>query len=228
VPPILSIVKAIIFDLDGTLYDQKKLRRFMVLNMVRYILTNPAGVMDLKILSDFRKAREKNAHFLCGNIEIMQFEWGANKSRVSVEKVRKIVKDWMFIRPLQYLSACCYPEVTDLFALLKKKNIRTAIFSEYPALEKLNALNLKPDIIVCSTEADIDRLKPDPKGLFVAASKLGVPIEQCLFIGDRDDKDGECARRAGMPYLIMNRRRNDSNGFKSFSEIVESLKMCGN
>lgn len=224
--PILSIVKAIIFDLDGTLYDRKKLRQFVLLDMARFILINPAGVSDLKILWDFRKVREKNAHLSGHNIEKMQFEWGADKSRVSVEKVRRIVKEWMLTRPLQHLSVCCYPEVRDFFALLKEMDIRTAIFSDYPAREKLNILNLKPDVTVCSTDAEVDRLKPDPKGLFVAVSKLRIPIEQCLFIGDRDDKDGECARRAGMPYLIMNRRRNHSNGFKSFCEISESIKIC--
>ncbi|WP_196795358.1 HAD hydrolase-like protein [Richelia intracellularis] len=32
---------------------------------------------------------------------------------------------------------------------------------------------------------------------------MGVSVEDCLLIGDRDDRDGECARRAGMKYFIL-------------------------
>ncbi len=219
--------KAVIFDLDGTLYDHRKLRHHMYMDMVKHILGHPAGVADLKIVYDFRVAREKNSHLPVNNIEMMQFKWGAGKSKVSVEKVRRLVNDWMLTRPLPHLSGCCYPGVREFFALLKEKDIRTGVFSDYPAREKLKALKLKPDTIVCATDADVDRFKPDPKGLFVAAAKLGMPVEQCLYIGDRDGKDGECARRAGMPYLIMNRARSyNPSGFKSYFEIAESFKLC--
>jgi FMN phosphatase YigB (HAD superfamily) len=84
------------------------------------------------------------------------------------------------------------------------------------------ALSLEVDVMVSSTDAEVDRLKPDPKGLILAASKLKTPLKECLFIGDRDDKDGECARRAGMPYLILNRRRRNCspNSFNTFTEII--------
>jgi len=76
---------------------------------------------------------------------------------------------------------------------------------------------------VSATDVEVGRLKPDPKGLIVAASSLNTPVKECLFIGDRDDKDGECARRAGMPYLILNRRRRNysPNSFNTFTEIIQ-------
>jgi FMN phosphatase YigB (HAD superfamily) len=61
------------------------------------------------------------------------------------------------------------------------------------------------DAMVCATKKEVDRFKPHPAGLILTAKKLGVPVTNCFFIGDRDDKDGECARRAGMPYLILSR-----------------------
>jgi len=216
-----SPIRAVIFDVDGTLYDQRKLRQKILWEMLRFLVAHPTGLSDLKILWDFRKAREKNASLIDGDIEKRQFEWGAKTSKVSVEKVRQVVQYWMFTRPLFYLEACCYPGVRDLFSTLKKKGILIGVFSDYPAKDKLQALNLEVNIMVSATDVEVGRLKPDPKGLIVIASKLKTPVKECLFIGDRDDKDGECARRAGMPYLILNKKmRNCSpNSFNTFTPL---------
>ena len=139
-----------------------------------------------------------------------------------------MVREWMFLRPLPYLTLCRYPGVLEIFSLLKIRGIPVAIFSDYPANEKIKALGIgKPDVIVCATDSEVDRLKPHPKGLIVAAKKLKVNINQCLYIGDRDDKDGQCARRAGMPYLILNRnkRTRNADGFGSFEELAECLRL---
>jgi putative hydrolase of the HAD superfamily len=219
--PLVSSIRSVIFDVDGTLYDQRKLRRKISWEMLRFLVGHPTGLRDLKILWDFRKAREKNASLIDGNIEERQFEWGARASKVSVEKVRQVVQNWMFTRPLCHLDACCYPGVRELFSYLKEKSIPVGIFSDYPAQDKLQALNLEINVIVSATDLEVDRLKPDPKGLIFVASKLKTPVKECLFIGDRDDKDGECARRAGMPYLILNRKKRNcsSNSFNTFTPL---------
>lgn len=226
--PLVSSIRAVIFDMDGTLYDQGKLRQKILWEMLSSLLTHPTGLRDLKILWDFRKAREKNASMIDGGIEERQFEFGAKASKVSAEKVRQVVQYWMFTRPLFHLEVCCYPGVRELFSELKEKSILTGIFSDYPAKDKLQALNLEVNVMVSATDLEVGRLKPDPKGLIVAASKLNTPVKECLFVGDRDDRDGECARRAGMPYLILNRRRRNclSNSFNTFTEIVEWFQKC--
>jgi beta-phosphoglucomutase-like phosphatase (HAD superfamily) len=49
---------------------------------------------------------------------------------------------------------------------------------------------------------EIARLKPHPLGLLTVAALLGVRPERCLIIGDRDDRDGEAARRGGFRFLM--------------------------
>ena len=96
-----------------------------------------------------------------------------------------------------------------LFSQFQRQGIPIGVFSDYPAMDKLRALGLTAQVIVSATCAEVNRLKPDPTGLLVAAAKLGAPAPECLFIGDQEAKDGECARRAGMPCLILASRRKN-------------------
>lgn len=204
-PP--DVTQALIFDVDGTLYDQGMLRRKMFFELLFHLAKKRRFVRDITVLYTFRKKREilsQNNNGI-GCLEYRQYAGVAYELGIGIEEVQRIVSAWIFEKPLNYLAACIYPGVKDLFPLLIKNKIKIGIFSDYPCHAKLEALGLYADAMVCATEKKVDRFKPDPKGLLFTAEKLGVPAMNCFFIGDRDDKDGECARRAGMPYLILSR-----------------------
>jgi phosphoglycolate phosphatase/putative hydrolase of the HAD superfamily len=199
--------QALIFDVDGTLYNQGKLRRRMFLELLSHLAKKHRFVRDIKVLYAFRKKREilSRDNDDIGCLENRQYAEVAHELGMDIEEVRRVVNDWIFEKPLNYIAEYIYEGVTDLFSHLKAKKIKIGIFSDYPCRAKLKALGLYVDAMVCATEKEVDRFKPHPKGLFFTAEKLEVPIWNCFFIGDRDDKDGECARRAGMPYLILSR-----------------------
>ncbi len=165
-------------------------------------------IRDIHILYSFRKRRQilSRDEIDPGCLENRQYVEVAHKLGVSVDEVRRVVTNWIFEKPLNYLAACIYPGVKDLFSLLMRNKVKIGIFSDYPGRSKLKALDLYADVVICATDENVDRFKPHPKGLLVTAKELGIPVKSCFFIGDRDDKDGECARRAGMPYLILSRK----------------------
>lgn len=201
--------EALIFDLDGTLYDQGRLRRKMFLDLMVGLVRNPLFIQEIKVLYAFRKNRQglsENRDDLCF-IEKRQYAEVADALGLDIAKVRHIVNEWIFEKPLKHLARCLYPGVKDLFSLLRQKQFKIGVFSDYPCEAKLRALDLQADVMVCATDEKVDRFKPYPEGLLFTARELGVLVKKCFFIGDRDDKDGECARRAGMPYLILPRRR---------------------
>ena len=77
------------------------------------------------------------------------------------------------------------------------------VLSDYGhATEKLEALGLSPtlfDWIVSAPE--LGGLKPAPQLMQIVTKQMGVTAEECLVIGDREDTDGEMARRAGAEFV---------------------------
>ena|SRR3989338_3944140 len=219
-------IRGIVFDVDGTLYDAYKLRRRLLRELLGYYLLRPWKVQDVRILRDFRYVRELRCNDTPSDLESAQYVWTSEMCGASPERVHQVVQEWIFRRPLRHLAACRYPGLLELIVELDRREIKTAFFSDYPAKEKLAALGLSPCPAFCATDINVNRLKPDPKSLLLAAQVLGVPVSDCLCIGDRDDRDGEAARRAGMEYLLLKRNRSRSKKtFQSYFQLIDEIRL---
>lgn len=214
--------KAVIFDVDGTLYDQPKLRRCMTGELLRYVLRSPLhGLRAVFVLTAFRRLREKLPELEVQNLAHVQYSMTAAKLGYPPEQIRSIVQEWMFRRPLRHLASCKLAGLDEFLGFLRERNVPAAVFSDYPARDKLQSLGLEFCLILDAEDPRIDRLKPDPKGLMLCLEQLGLSPAECLFVGDRDDRDGECARRCGMPYLLYNHSKPSSpKTFSSYSILL--------
>jgi len=216
--------KMVIFDVDGTLYDQRRLRFYMLCRLLSYYLLRPLRVGELRILKVFRRERERHISEPVKNLEQAQYIWAARYLGIGADKIFSVVEQWIFNAPLQYMPFCRYPGVTELFHNLRKNQIKIAILSDYPAINKLKALGLEADLIVAATDGSVDRLKPDPRGLFHILDLEDLSVNDCIYIGDRNEHDGECARRACMQYLIKGRKSKiDEARFSSYHELNQQL-----
>jgi phosphoglycolate phosphatase/putative hydrolase of the HAD superfamily len=221
---------AVIFDVDGTLYDQRSLRRRMLVELAAYHVARPWRISDLRLIALFRRERERRAGEHPASLETAQYEWAAAAAGTRPERVRAVIERWMDRAPLRHLAPCRHTGVAELFQRLAGRGTRIAVFSDYPAREKLAALELQVDCVVSALDPEVNRLKPDPTGLLVAARRLQVPVERCLMVGDRDDRDGEAARAAGMPFLLFQPRPGPSGAgpatFCSFAELAARLGLA--
>lgn len=216
-------VKAVIFDVDGTLYDQSKLRKRMLFALLNYYLWRPWRIREMLMLSHFRAERESRAGQGCPDLEHAQYSWCADKRGYPVHKLKEIVERWIFQHPVRYLGGYTYPGTGQLFRTLRQKGIKIAIYSDYKAHEKLEAMGLEADLVVSSTDPEVNQLKPDPKGLLYTVKQLGLAPESCLFIGDRQEMDGECALRAQMPYLIIDKK--PFHQFDFYLQLIKNLNL---
>ncbi len=217
-------VRVAIFDIDGTLYDQRRLRRRMVRVLLAHCLINPQDARILRILHVFRRTREELADAECENIRILQYERPAQWLGISAEAVRTAVETWMYERPLPYLRPCRYPGVEQLFRALTTSGRTIAILSDHPCEDKLRALELHADVCISAVDDDTGRLKPHPACLWRLLDRVGAESVDCVLIGDRDDRDGECARRVGMTYLLKTGHSPTKlRHFTNYHELASSV-----
>lgn len=196
-------IKAVIFDMDGTLYDQRKMHKYMIKALFRYYWKRPHKWYELVILYVFRKNR-----YLIQNtsdIASLQYDMVAKSLHVSQDRVRQVVAMWIEEKPLQFMKRCMYDVMPLYFKIIHEQGLKIAVVSDYPVTKKLQALGLSADVEVCSTDKDVNALKPSPEGFLYAAKKMNIKKDCCVVIGDRDDKDGEAARLATMRFYHVDR-----------------------
>lgn len=217
-----SPVRLVVFDLDGTLYDQSCIRRRMLWELGLHCLSHPGGLARARVIAEFRRVRERLADERAENIDRLQYERPAASLGIRPEEVAAVVGEWIEERPLRHLLRCRFAAVDELFDQLRGSGKQIAVFSDHPVRNKLAALNLTADLIAAAAEPEINRLKPHPAGLEFLLNRAEVRPAQCLMIGDREDRDGACARSAGIRYLIKTRSPQAPHHFRGYRELLPS------
>lgn len=186
------------FDLDGTLYNQPRLRLIMATRLVRYYVCHPFKVKELVVLQDFRKTKDSwegdsNESLICKAV--------AEKHNIEKSYVTGIVQRWIYENPLSAVAATKNVKLLEWIDFLKKNKKTVVILSDYPTQDKLDALQVTCHGQYSTTSERIGELKPSPKGLLIIMEDFKKCPEDTLMIGDRDEKDGECAKSAGVDYI---------------------------
>ncbi len=214
-------IDLVVFDLDGTLYDQTAASRQNVVAdpAARDQIKEPASAKDHSYIS----AMPGGLFPTSQPVTSYSVNMGSPQARhgCSVKEVRELVSEWIERRPLSVIGGCRYAGIEQLFKALASSSRTVAVLSDYPAEAKLGALGLKADVVVSSTDEDVGRLKPDPTGLYKVLKLAGVEPQRSLMIGDRFDRDGEVARRVGMRALIKsNRCESEIDRFSSYTDDI--------
>jgi putative hydrolase of the HAD superfamily len=228
-------IRAVLLDVDGTLYDQNFLRLLMACELCLLLLTKRSCRSVLKTwrtIAYFRAVRE-NLRSL-GNPEgclaRLQYLETAEQTGEEPAVIESVVSEWLYQRPLKYLRCCRRPGIEELLAFLAQHNLQVGVFSDYPVVDKLKALGLaeRMSVALCALDPAINAFKPHPKGFLHACAIWGLCPEEVLYIGDRAEVDAVGAARAGLPCAIFARRTGrypqpgclcNSVMFSSFAEL---------
>lgn len=216
-------VRAVLFDLDGTLYRQRPVRTLMALELATLALSRPLKApVSWRVLAEFRKAQEALRGVENGGGAAGQLDLAARRTGLSVDAIEAIVTEWMMERPLKYLPRCRARGLVPLLDFLSHRQIRIGVFSDYPPELKLDALGIKGrfSVVLCSTDPDVGMFKPHPRGFQVAAARWGLDPSEVLVVGDRPDVDAAGAAAAGMPCVIVGASQpSQSCDFVSLSSL---------
>lgn len=198
-------IDLIVFDVDGTLYRQSALRARMVKEMLLHVVRQ-RNVDVPSIVGTYRRVRDSMGADEVEGFEVRLVAETSRRTGRSRARVQSIVSEWIERRPLPYLAAVRYPGVLELFAAIKRIGTAIGIFSDYAAHAKLAALGLEADFVRSASDEEVGVLKPNPKGLECLMREAGVTPARTIMIGDRPERDGLAARRAGARCLIRSSR----------------------
>lgn len=199
-------IRAVLFDVDGTLYRQGPLRALMGAELAALALRRPIRAPRIwRALSEYRRAQEALRGQDEGADLARQLEMAAARARISMHELSALVDEWMIERPLKYLPRCRARGLVDLLDFLRAKRIRTGILSDYPAHKKIDALQIRGyfSLVLCGGDTEVGAFKPSPRGFLAACARWDVDPADVLYVGDRAEADGAGAAAARMPAVIV-------------------------
>jgi HAD superfamily hydrolase (TIGR01509 family) len=200
-------IRAVIFDVAGTLYRSAPVRRGMLRRLLMHVLLHPRrGLRDIGRLRAFRHAQEH----LRGapdsdDLDALQIEHACRVSGGTPAEMRSCVNEWMSRRALDLVRTAAMTDLAATLRALRSAGLRLGVFSDYPPEDKLATLGIADlfDAVSFAQDPRVGRFKPDPKGLEVVAADLGTAPAETLYVGDRIDVDAEAAARGGFPFVLL-------------------------
>ncbi len=176
-------VKAVLFDLDGTLVDSETIASEATQKAFLEIMERP--------MTDGENAKLKGRP-----VKKILSEWFPDHG----DKVYGTILSHFSTRISEIEP---FEGIRELLQGLTSKGIRMAVVTsgQREVAEQLLApsgLSSYFEFAVC--QEDTERHKPDPEPLLLAAGKLGVSNEDCAYIGDQP-YDMRAAGKAGMMAL---------------------------
>lgn len=184
-------MKAVLFDLDGTLVD--------------------TAADFIRIIQDM--CREENRDIVDAALIRTQVSEGA-RAMVKLVYPHLDVEDPIFLAHRQRFLDIYGADIavdTDLFEgmyplleALEAKQIPWGIVTNKPrwlSEALLDALNLTERCAVLVCPEDVKKTKPDPEPMYLAASQINIDAKECIYVGDHP-RDIDAGRHAGM-YTIL-------------------------
>jgi HAD superfamily hydrolase (TIGR01509 family) len=199
-------LKAVVFDVDGTLYRQAPLRRAILLRLIGTYGTRPLeGWRTVRALSAYRHAQEALRDEASTDVAEAQLTRACERTAFERILVQRCVERWMEREPLPILGRFRYPGLVEFLEACREQGLRLAALSDYPASDKLKALGIAPffDLTLCAQSPEIGVFKPNPRGLAVTLQRLCLSPRECLYVGDRPEVDAEAAHAAGVASVIV-------------------------
>jgi phosphoglycolate phosphatase len=186
----LDGIKAVLFDLDGTLVDTAPdLGHALNLQRARHGL--PPLADDV-----IRPQASHGARGLLG----AGFDLHPDDPRFAPmrEEFLQLYAD----------NICChsrpFPGILDLLSALEARGLKWGVVTNKPAAftEPLMSILDLAERAACIVSGDTcPHSKPHPAPMLIAAELCGVAPAQCLYLGDAE-RDIEAARAAAMPALV--------------------------
>ena len=209
----MSLVKLVIFDLDGTLVDSDK-TVIRLLNTIR---------KDLNLTA--LKLKDISFYLSLGGEEMIK---KTIASDIDTKKYLSIFRQRYLEDSLD--NENLFDGVVNYLNYLKAKRIQMAVFTNkpkdlaYKTLKKHNIYNFFNYII---TSDDVKFKKPSPDGCYKIIKLSSIPPENIIMIGDSelDQKTASLASIKFMHHKVSSLNKiissKNTKVFKNFNDLID-------
>ena len=213
------MIKACIFDLDGTLADTLESMAYVANEIMKKF-----GLKEMPV-DNFRYYCGEGAHMLMTRC----LKDAGDPQLLHLEEGEKIYRDMFAENPMYHVTH--YEGMPETIKALKEKNIRLAVCSNkpHPAAVKVIRIMFGEDFDLVLGQSDAVRRKPAPDGPLKIAEEFEVSPEECMYIGDTatDMKTGKAAGMltVGALWGFRTRKELTENGADVVAERPTDLLM---
>ncbi|MFC7370341.1 HAD family hydrolase [Fictibacillus iocasae] len=221
------MIKAILFDLDGTLLDRDtSVKRFIEDQHSR--LNDVLSHIPKKLFADRFIELEQNGYVWKDKV----YQKLAEELAVRRIPPGDLLEDYL----TQFKHHCTpFPNLHETLEDLKKKGFYLGLVTngygvfQYDTISALGVKHYFDTILISEMEG---LRKPDPRIFENAAQRLNVKTSECLFVGDHPKNDIEAARNTGMTAVWKTSRHWDTaeaahytiSGLDELNVILEKME----
>ena len=209
-------IKGVAFDIDGTLYPN---RQMFQLSLSSFI-SNPVLVYhfskarkEIRRIDEIKDFRRTQAEIIA---RTMKADPEKIYKRVETRLYGKWEQAFRFLKPFNGLR--------DFVEELKKRGFKLGVLSDFPPQKKLSYLGLEGFWDTAFSSEEVNYLKPRPEPFLELASRMELPPESILYIGNNYDYDIIGASSVGMKTAYLSEKKYAPPAdivFSSYDQLSE-------
>lgn len=222
------MIKAVILDLDDTLYAYKPLDREAGMRVRKYVC-GALGITEKQYEEAYLFGRNETKRCLgdvgASHNRLLYFQktleyLGVNPMPVSL---RMYETYWgTFLENMTLFEGA-----GEFLALMRERGIKVMICTDLTAHiqhRKIEALGIAQDICCLVTSEEAGKEKPSPEVFMLCLEKLGLCAEEVLCMGDSLEKDVKGAQAVGMQAVLFH---PDEPSRAQFAAVGDNLAEKG-
>ncbi len=192
-------VKAVAFDIDGTLYPNWRMHLFSI----PFLMSHLSLVMAFsKVRKEIRKV-DKIDHF-----KELQASLMAEKLKISPEETGRVIDTIIYGKWEKiFRRVKPYRGLARTLEELKLQGLKLGVMSDFPVGNKLNYFRVDGHWDVTMSSEDTGYLKPHKAPFLALAEKLGCSPEEVIYVGNSHEYDMKGAAAAGMKTVYIHSRK---------------------
>jgi len=180
------MIEAVLFDLDGTLVDTAPDMGTALNNL---LIEEGYDPLPLESIRPFVSQ---------GGLVLTQLGFREYVTALEIEPLR--VRYLQHYRDIVADDSVLFDGMEKVLVTLERNNLLWGIVTNKPEwlttpLLKQMSLNQRPSVVICGDTLEFK--KPHPQPLIVAAEKININCESCIYIGD-DKRDIDAGNAANM------------------------------